>query len=250
MFAVALVYLGLMTTLGGASLIKSPAFAGIRSRRQGAFIFVLGLLIVVAGWTLPARDVRVANVQTQLDQVAPVYQFSEVHSIRVGAPKDRVYRAIKEVTPNEILFFRTLTWIRRLGQPGPESILNAPEHLPILEVATRTGFVLLSEEPNREIVLGTAVVVPRGLQLNRRPTPEDLKTAVHQPGFAIATMNFLVQDAGTGACTVTTETHVYATDARTRRRFAVYWRVIYPGSALIRRMWLRAIRRRTEAAPF
>ena len=26
-----------------------------------------------------------------------------------------------------------------------------------------------------------------------------------------------------------------------RRRFAGYWRVIYPGSALIRRMWLRAI---------
>ncbi len=29
-------------------------------------------------------------------------------------------------------------------------------------------------------------------------------------------------------------------------RFAIYWRVIYPGSALIRRMWLDAIRRRAE----
>jgi len=29
----------------------------------------------------------------------------------------------------------------------------------------------------------------------------------------------------------------------------LYWRVIYPGSALIRRMWLRAIKKRAEALP-
>ncbi len=47
---------------------------------------------------------------------------------------------------------------------------------------------------------------------------------------------------------VTAETRVYATDASARRRFARYWRVIYPGSALIRRRWLRAMKRRAEAA--
>jgi hypothetical protein len=41
---------------------------------------------------------------------------------------------------------------------------------------------------------------------------------------------------------------VFATDPASCRRFAVYWRVIYPGSALIRRMWLRAIRLRAERA--
>jgi hypothetical protein len=60
-------------------------------------------------------------------------------------------------------------------------------------------------------------------------------------------MNFRIEDAGPTACTLTTETRVYATDASTRRRFAGYWRVIYPGSALIRRMWLRAIARRAES---
>ena len=76
---------------------------------------------------------------------------------------------------------------------------------------------------------------------------EDFK-AIREPGFAIAAMNFLIEDAGPGACTVTTETRVYAIDAPERRRFARYWRVIYPGSALIRRMWLRAVKRRAEAS--
>jgi hypothetical protein len=37
---------------------------------------------------------------------------------------------------------------------------------------------------------------------------------------------------------------VFANSPWARRGFAAYWRVIYPGSALIRRMWLRAIARR------
>jgi hypothetical protein len=42
---------------------------------------------------------------------------------------------------------------------------------------------------------------------------------------------------------------VAASDARAERRFAAYWRVIYPGSAWIRRMWLRAIKARAELTP-
>jgi len=36
----------------------------------------------------------------------------------------------------------------------------------------------------------------------------------------------------------------FSPTAPRRRRFAAYWRLIYPGSALIRRSWLRAIRQR------
>ena len=248
MIAVGLVYAGLIAALlGGVSLLKPPAFLGIHSRRQGVFVLGLGLVIDGVGGALPAREVRVAIPRTQFDQFASVYQFNEIHSIRVMAPKERAYRAIKEVTADEILLFRALTWVRRFGRPGPESILNPPERLPILDVATRTGFLLLAEEPEREIVVGTAVAAPRGWRPKRQPTPEDFK-AVREPGFALATMNFLVEETGPGACIVTTETRVYATDAAARRRFAMYWRTIYPGSSLIRRMWLRAVKRRAEAA--
>jgi hypothetical protein len=133
-----------------------------------------------------------------------------------------------------------------MGRPGPESILNAPERLPLLEVATRTTFLLLAEEPEREVVVGTLVLAPAGVQIKEQPTPEDFK-ALDAPGFVKATMNFRLEDVGKDTCPVTTETRVYATDAAARRRFAAYWQVIYPGSGLIRRMWLRAIKRRAQA---
>lgn len=245
--AIVLVYLGLITSaLGSVSLLRPLAFLGIRSRQRAALVLTLGLLIVVVGFALPAQEARIASAQTQLDQFVHVYQFHESHSIRIHAPKDRVYAAIKTVTADEILFFRTLTWIRRLGRPGRESILNAPEHAPILEVATRTSFLLLAEEPEREIVVGTLVLAPRRWQPTKNPTPADFK-AVNSPGFALAAMNFLVQPTGPNECVLTTETRINATDSSSRQKFARYWRVIYPGSALLRRMWLRAIRHRAEA---
>jgi hypothetical protein len=46
---------------------------------------------------------------------------------------------------------------------------------------------------------------------------------------------------------LSTETRVVATDARTRRAFAVYWFLIRPGSGVIRRELLRVVARRSES---
>jgi hypothetical protein len=248
MFAVIVLYLGLIIMFVSAvSLLKPLAFLGIHTRGRACMLLVLGLAFVVAGMAFPAGEVRVTSPRTQLDQFVPVYQFNEVHTIRVRASREQVYRAIKSVPADEILFFQTLTKIRRFGHPGPESILNAPEHQPLLDVATRTSFILLAEEANHEIVVGSLVAAPSGWKPSSRPTPEGFK-ALREPGFAVAAMNFLVEETSPGVCTITTETRIYATNAYARRRFAAYWRVIYPGSALIRRMWLRAIAKRAESS--
>ena len=59
-------------------------------------------------------------------------------------------------------------------------------------------------------------------------------------------MNFRLVPDGRGGSVLSTETRVFAPDAGTRRELATYWRVIHPGSALIRRGWLDAIRQRAE----
>src|SRR6266571_2183519 len=135
MLGVGLVYAGLIAALLGAvSLSKPLTFLGIRSRLRGALVLGIGLIVAALEAFLPARETRVEAIQTRLDEFAPVYQFNEVHRIQVRAARNRVYRAINEITADEIPFFRTLTWLRRGGRPGPENILNAPERLPLLEV--------------------------------------------------------------------------------------------------------------------
>lgn len=258
MFPTIVVYLGLITMfVGGVSVLKPLKFLAIDSRWQAVAVMAAGMVVVVIGASLPSKEIRVAAPRTQLDEFLPTYQFSEFHSVRIAAPKEKVYTALKQVTAEEILFFHTLVWLRRLGRPGPESILNPPPNTPLLDVATKTTFILLAEEPNREIAFGTLVAAPRGWRPRGERTPESFKAllASQQPGFVPAAMNFRLEDcdapAGrdTGPCTLlTTETRIYATDASSRRAFARYWRVIYPGSSFIRRMWLRAIKKRAEAA--
>jgi len=180
----------------------------------------------------------------RLDEFVPVFQFSEFHSIRISAPKDRVDAAIRTVTPEEIRFYKTLTWIRRFGRPAPAGVLNAPERRPILENFTSGSFLLLAEDPGREIVFGAAKA---GANVHRKPG-EDFKVLQGAPLIKIA-MNFRIETVDAAHCMLATETRVYAAGSQALRGFAAYWRMIYPGSSLIRREWLRAIKRRAEATP-
>jgi len=91
--------------------------------------------------------------------------------------------------------------------------------------------------------VGTVAIAPRDMK--RPATPEQFK-GLAAPGVAKAVMNFRMEPDGEGTWLVSTETRVHATDASARRRFARYWFLIRPGSGFIRRMWLRAIKRRAE----
>lgn len=211
------------------------------------------VLIAVLALLLPARSSRVAAPQTLLDAAVPEWQFAELHSTRIRASPARVEAAIDAVTAGEILGFRLLTWIRSPRLPGSgrkPSILAPPADRPILAVATDAGFVELCRIPG-EIVIGTLVIVPEGVGPRApEPSPDALTgfAALTAPGYAKAAMNFLWAADGDGWVRLSTATRVVATSPSARRRFAAYWRLIYPGSAFLRRTWLAAIRRRAEAA--
>lgn len=243
-----IVYSGLVIMAAGLAFsIKPIERLHVTSRFQGLLIVGIGALLVGVGLTLPTREERVAKIETRLDEFVPVWQFRERHTIRIAAPPERVFEAIRNVRADEIALFNALTWIRRGGRRTSESILNAGDSTPLLDVATRSGFIYLADDSPREVVLGTVVVAPR--RARGAVTPETFKTV--PPGFAVGVMNFVVTPEGPNRSFVSTETRVFANSPRARRDFARYWRMIYPGSALIRLMWLRAVEQRAtrRAAP-
>jgi hypothetical protein len=213
-----LLYGGLFAAIAGAIAMLSR-----RMRRRGAAIFVAGIALVFIALVWPAAEERVATNASKLDELMPRWQFVERHEIRIEAPPERIYAAIGSVTAREIRFFQVLTAVRCMGRcREKESILNAPPARPILDVALGSGFRMLADDAPRELVIGTRVA-PR----------------------TFAVMNFHVNGDGL----VTTETRVFAKTDADRRKFAIYWRFIRPGSGIIRRSWLEAIKRRAEAKP-
>ena len=242
-----LVYAGLLILLAGIILIVKPLpVLRLRPRTPGSLVLGAGLLLALCGALFPAPLIRTGGMGTHLDYFVPVYQFYEFHTLLVRASPERIFQAAKAVTPDEILFFRTLTWLRspRFSQGDRHTVLDAPPGTPILETAIGSDFLLLAEEPGRELVLGT-VLGDNPLETGGNLTPEDFMLLV-RPGYSKVAINFHVQETAAGLCRVTTETRIFCTDSSARTRFGVYWRLIYPGSAIIRRMWLRAVKRRAE----
>jgi hypothetical protein len=210
-----LLYIGVIAVMAGA-------IAGLRRRRAMA-VAVGGIALVFIALIWPAAEEHAVAANSKLDAIMPRWQFVERHEIRIAAPPERIYSSIRNVTAREIRFFQLLTSIRCMGRcRETESILHAPADKPILDVALASGFRMLAGDAPRELVIGSRVA----------------------PG-TFAVMNFRV--AGDGL--LTTETRVFSRTDDARRKFAIYWRFIRPGSGIIRRSWLEAIKRRAESKP-
>jgi hypothetical protein len=179
---------------------------------------------------------------TLLENVMPVYDVNEVHSIWVPAEPDTAYQALLTVSAREVRLIGPLMRLRTLGR----SRLVADRGAPLLDEMKKAGFVDLGARPGKEVVLGA--VGRFWSPLGNRPVAIRDFSGFDEPGYAKAAMNFTVEPAGAGS-RVTTETRIVGTDAAARRKFRAYWLLIRLGSGAIRRSWLKAIRRRLERRP-
>lgn len=179
----------------------------------------------------------------------PSFDRHEVHETFVRAPGARVMQAVRDVTPEEIRFFRALTWLRgfRRRRLAAMGVGERDRGLPLLNLAKRGGFVELAAS-DREVVLG--VIGRFWRPSGGRAVFSDVPSfqAFAEPGFAKALIDFRICEEADGLCRLRTETRIRGVDPAGSRAFKAYWFVIRGGSAFLRRMWLRAVRRRAEGS--
>ena len=186
---------------------------------------------------------------SRLDRFLPDYEFNEVHETVVRASATDTYAALRALRPRDVPAMGALMMLRRLPARllGRRVASERDDAVPILEGLGRGGFLTLDEEPGREVVVG---IVGQFWRLCPEPVPlrgpADF-VEFSRAGFARAVMNFEILPEGATASRLRTETRIEATDERSRRTFARYWFFVHPGSALIRRVWLRAVRQQAEA---
>ena len=240
-----LAYAGIVAALIGLANLAIPfRFLGIRRRVTGALVLAAGLTLIVASLFWPASTFRVAQHKTVLDDVMPEYQFWERHSLRMHARPEQVLQAVRESTFADMKSLATLLKVRaaalRIHDAGDS--LRAKK---VFDAFSVSGYA--SGGSDHEVVMcgGANVREKRVL------TPHTLQECAdyHQPGAVKMAFNFSVEEAAAGWCTVTTETRVLALDEATRRGMGRYWRLIVPGSGLLRRQWLAAIKQKAETAP-
>ncbi len=168
-----------------------------------------------------------------IDLFLPEYDFSETHDIRIRATEETVFRALNTVDLCESAAIRWLFRLRGLPTRGMT-----------LREMKRLRFEVLGESENRELLLGLAgrFWTIRG---DLRRIHSGNFREFDERGFAKAVWDFsLVEEAG--ETRLITETRIKCLDAESRKKFGFYWTFIQPFSGLIRKEFLKTIKRRAE----
>jgi hypothetical protein len=187
-----------------------------------------------------------------IDEYLPDFDVVERHATVVRARPERVWAALRSTDFGRSPLIGSLLALRALPSwlAAPRRARRAAQHRRALTLDSivSIGFVLLAERPERELVLG---VEGRfwTLRGDLRPTDATRFRMPPGPGLARAAWDFRVEPLANGGTRLSTETRVRCTDAAARRRFLPYWLLVRPGSGLIRRAMLAAIRRAAETGP-
>lgn len=185
----------------------------------------------------------------KLDTYLPAYEFHEIHAVTVKAPPEQTFAALKDLTIADLsplifllLDIRNLP-ARLLKKQTPGSFQDGP----FLEQLYKGGFIPLGEDPSKEIIFG---LVGQFWKLTGGIEPHIPDAAAFlafdDPAFAKVAANLAVTVDERGRTRCSTETRIHVPNPQTRRKFAFYWGIISLGSAFIRVLWLKAIKRKAE----
>ena len=191
-----------------------------------------------------------------LDELMPQYHVAERHQTLVRAAPRAVFAALRETDlaggPLTRLLFtlRAVPAVAIALVRSPRGALaewreRRAQHVLRLADFQRAGFRIVGEHAPDELVIGLLgrFWTPRGSI--RNDVSVETFRAGPPPGQALAGWNFSIHARADGVTELRTETRVWcAPDAWPK--FRLYWFIVRPGSGLIRRSMLRAIRRRAE----
>lgn len=168
----------------------------------------------------------------KIDEYLPKCDFSERHSILIKCTSQKAYETLKNINLSESTLIRFLFWLRGLKSGNYQDLLKR--------------FVLLYDEPGKEIVLGLIARPwtwnPGILQFSK----EDFQS-FNDPNLAKMVWNFTFEQQNENETLISTETRILCTDDASRKKFRIYWFFVRPFSGLVRIEILKLLRRNLEA---
>ena len=180
-----------------------------------------------------------------IESFAPNPDAVETHRIVINASRETVYRSLWTADLGASPLIKFLLALRSLPAFIGNPCRSRPRQI-TLQTILDSGFGLLAEKPDEEIVLGvsgrfwrpTGNLSPFNRPDFDRPIPV---------GMARAVWNFSLSEQIAGQTILRTETRITCGDPASRRKFLAYWLIVRPFSGLIRLIMLKRVRKTAEA---
>lgn len=178
----------------------------------------------------------------QIDEFLPNHHFSARYEIHVKAPASVVYRTLLGSDFSELWLVRLLLTIRtgrrqaRNRMPGD-----------LRQRLQATGFVMLAEAPDEEVVIGVAGRFwrPDGGRCGQL-TAEDFP-GFSRRGYAKAAWNFDLRPDSSKGTVLATETRIQCFGPAALWKFRLYWILVGPFSGFMRKAILKYVKTKAES---
>lgn len=181
---------------------------------------------------------------TALERLVPEPALIEVDAVDVAAAPDAAWERIRHGDLGDSGLIRALFTLRalpgRLRGEEPDLALRMDD---IASTPARPGFAILADDPPREVAAGAIGEVWRRVIPFVHVGDADAFTAFDAPGQVKVAWALRVVPRADGGSTICVEVRVAATDPASLRRFRRYFRLIGPGSRLVRRTLLARLAR-------
>jgi hypothetical protein len=236
-------WIGVILVLAGIiSFIKPLAFLFIFDRTIATSVICAGLLISVTSlyWPVPIYH---STTNQKIDTLLHDYSFNEYHEVLINASVEEVKHALHTTSVADIPAALFLMRIRGIANDKDQRD-KAPKNKPCTDTLSTPEFRFIVADPNEFI---TVMIIKASAKI---PPPE-IKTAeqfraFNEPGYVKVAINFRLISLDDKQTLLTTETRNLPITQKDCFIFGRYWRIIYPGSAIIRRVWLDVLAQKAE----
>lgn len=199
-----------------------------------------------------------APARTLLDWLMPTWDATRVEHRVIVAPLKRVYDAARAADMLDAVrqhwTVRALFAIRRAFERVVSALRRRPwveppppRTLRVRDLPAHGEWVLLGEDPPREIAFGVIGRFWAGETKLETIDRTDF-AAFSRPGLAKIGCRLLFHDLGDGGVLVSYEARTRAMDAASRRAFLRYWRLTSPFIGIVLRAFLAVIARGATTA--
>jgi hypothetical protein len=179
-----------------------------------------------------------------IGEVLPNYHFRATYQILVHAAPPVVFECLLHSNFHDLWLVRMLMTVRT-----GKLVKRSGKMLELHRQLEGTGFMLLAETPNDEIVMGIAGRFWRPDGGRCLDLSKDQFVDFSRLGFAKAAWNFKLRPGSDGGTVLSTETRVECFGRGALWKFGTYWSMIAPFSGFIRKAILRQIKTAAESAP-
>jgi hypothetical protein len=195
----------------------------------------------VSGLGFKVTPPRSLEERSLIDDFLPHYDFSATYEIRIQAPALVVYQCLLVSDFNDVRIVRVLMTLR-----SGRRIRRNREPCDLRQRLQGTGFVILAEVPNDELVIGVAGQFWRPDGGRCRDLTADDFCGFSLLGYAKAAWNFKLRAETPESTVLSTETRIQCF-GRARWKFRLYWNLVGPFSGLIRTAILRQVKVESES---